>query len=189
MTVGRKMREQVLEEVRTELARYNPLDEARVPLELIAETSIRVTEADPGSDRPGTCRIIGETGERRTKVVGGQPVDFTIKDLVAEIRESHPTLFQSVETQPVVAPATGATARVSVPAAEGGVPAAHERARPVAPGEAKSATGPAKTRDVLMLADRGVARPEASSAENRGLLDARPELKKRVETKLHLLRG
>src|SRR4051812_37306134 len=91
------LRERVLDEIRTQLARYRPLEQAWMPLALIAETSIRLTEGQAGDG----YKVVDAQGRPRTKAVGGRTADLTIVDLVAEIREAHPTLFEPIETQPV----------------------------------------------------------------------------------------
>ena len=87
-------RERVLDEIRAELARYNPLEQACVPLEVIVEASVRLI------DEPGTgYRVVDDQGRPRTRVVDGSTIDLTIRDLVAEIRDAHPMLFEPVETR------------------------------------------------------------------------------------------
>jgi endonuclease YncB( thermonuclease family) len=89
------VREQVRGAIRAEVARQNPVEDARHSLELIAETAVRFE----GEDSVG-YRIIDENGEARTRVDNGATVDFTIRDLVADLRDKHPTLFQAAPLDP-----------------------------------------------------------------------------------------
>src|SRR3954447_5308220 len=86
------VRERVRDEIRAELARHDPLESARGPLELIAETSIRFVE-DGDAIRP---QVVDADGRPRTKQQDGATVELTIQDLVAELRASHPTLFRAM---------------------------------------------------------------------------------------------
>lgn len=82
-------RDQVREMIRAEFAKHHPLDTARLPLELIAESAVRFTEGEAGT----TFAIVDETGAPRTKTRDGEAVALTIPDLVDEIRIKHPKLF------------------------------------------------------------------------------------------------
>jgi hypothetical protein len=76
--------------IRAEIARHDPTDDARGPLALIAETSVRSTL------RGGTpvVSVVDAQGRPRMRMEDGQPVDFTLSDLVAELRQRHPALFK-----------------------------------------------------------------------------------------------
>lgn len=89
--VKKTAREQVQEEIRAEIAKQDPIEGARTALEILAETSVQFIE-DGG---PIRYRIVGPDGEPRTTLNNGKAVDLTIRDIVAELREKHPTLFRS----------------------------------------------------------------------------------------------
>ena len=88
-------KQRVRDEIRAELAKQNPIESARGPLELIAETSICLIE-DGGEIR---YQVVDSEGKPRTKVKDGAAADLTIQDVVAELREAHPTLFRSVQSE------------------------------------------------------------------------------------------
>ena len=88
-------KQRVRDEIRAELAKQNPIESARGPLELIAETSIRFIE-DGGEIR---YQVVDNEGKPRTKVKNGAAADLTIQDVVAELREAHPTLFRSAQSE------------------------------------------------------------------------------------------
>src|SRR4051812_47513186 len=75
--------------IRTELAKHNPLEHSRGPLELIAETSVRLAE-----DGSGEYEVVDEQGKVRTAVRDGEVAKMTVAELVAEFRAKHPTLFK-----------------------------------------------------------------------------------------------
>ncbi len=108
-------KERVRDEIRAEIAKRNPVESARTPLELIAETSIRFVE--------GRYEVVDSEGQPRTKVEGGEEVGLTIQDLADEIRSAHPTLFRSAEDSAKPAAPENAAER---PAAAG------ERSSPLA---------------------------------------------------------
>jgi hypothetical protein len=83
------LRERIRNEIREELAKHQPVETARMALELLAEISIRFVEED-GSAR---YQVLDQNGRPRTKVVDGKAVDLAIPDLVAELRDKHPMLF------------------------------------------------------------------------------------------------
>lgn len=88
-------REHVREMVRAEIAKHNPLPDARRPLELIAETSLRFIE-DGG---PAQYQVVDYDGRPRTRIKDGEAAELTIEDLVAELRRKHPTLFEPARTE------------------------------------------------------------------------------------------
>jgi endonuclease YncB( thermonuclease family) len=83
-------RDRVREVIRAEVARAEPVDDARGPLELIVETSLRYSETG-GLE---TVTVVDEKGEPRTAMRQGQAVAMTVQDLVEELRVQHPTLFK-----------------------------------------------------------------------------------------------
>lgn len=85
------VREKVREMIRAEVARQHPVEDARHTLELIAETAIRFTEDGDAT----TFHVIDDEGQPRTVLRDGQAVDFTVQDLVAELRGKHPSLFRA----------------------------------------------------------------------------------------------
>jgi endonuclease YncB( thermonuclease family) len=98
--------EQVRETIRAELDKHRPIEVARGPLELIAESSLRYT----GEDGSGRFRVVDAEGQPRTKVEDGRVVEFTIADLVRELVGKHPRLFrrEEPETRPAPVPAPAA---------------------------------------------------------------------------------
>jgi hypothetical protein len=77
-------RDRLREIIRSEVAKANPIDDARRPVELIVETSVRLA----GNDGR-TLEVIDEKGHLRT--------GMTIQDVLKELRAKHPTLFKPHE--------------------------------------------------------------------------------------------
>ncbi len=100
------MREQVRETIRAEVSRLNPTDSARRPLELIIESSVRYTATDEGT----RISVVDASGQPRTVERDGRVAAFTIRDLLEELRLTHPALFRPAERpgKPAVAPAPAA---------------------------------------------------------------------------------
>lgn len=109
------MKERVRDEIRAEIAKRDPIETARAPLELIAESSIRFIE-DGGSLG---YKVVDAEGTPRTKAENGAVVDFTVQDLVAELQAAHPTLFRSAEP----ARGAGGAAEAGVGGSSRGAPA------------------------------------------------------------------
>jgi hypothetical protein len=108
------MREQVREIIRAEVGRLNPTDDARRPLELIIESSVRYSAADDGT----RISVVDARGQPRTVERDGKLAAFTIRDLLDELRLTHPALFRSSDR--IERPA-GASVRVG-PAARWALP-------------------------------------------------------------------
>jgi endonuclease YncB( thermonuclease family) len=89
------MRERMREAIRAEIDRINPTDDARRALELIVESSVRPSEAD------GELKltIIDQSGQPRTIEKDGHPTDFTLHDLLEELRVRYPVLFRPAKTE------------------------------------------------------------------------------------------
>lgn len=104
------MREQVRETIRAEVSRLNPTDDARRPLELIIESSVRYTATDEGT----RISVVDASGQPRTVEREGRVAAFTIRDLLEELRLTHPALFRSADRpgRPAVAPALATPAPV-----------------------------------------------------------------------------
>lgn len=104
------MREQVRETIRAEVSRLNPTDDARRPLELIIESSLRYTATDEGT----RISVVDASGQPRTVEREGRVAAFTIRDLLEELRLTHPALFRSADRpgRPAVAPALATPAPV-----------------------------------------------------------------------------
>ena len=102
------MREQVRETIRAEVSRLNPTDSARRPLELIIESSVRYTATDEGT----RISVVDTSGQPRTIERDGRVAAFTIRDLLEELRLTHPALFRPADRpgKPAVAPAPAAPA-------------------------------------------------------------------------------
>jgi hypothetical protein len=75
-------------EIKSELAKLNPLDDARDAIELLAGKSVRTKMVDGKV----TVEVLDVNNNPRIKDVQGTP--FTIADLLAEVRESRPSLFK-----------------------------------------------------------------------------------------------
>lgn len=92
----KEMREKLRRIIQAEVAKSNPTDDARRPLELIVETSVRYAEAD------GEARItvVDDTGRPRVSQTDGKAVPFTLQDLIEELRRDHPILFRSQDGPP-----------------------------------------------------------------------------------------
>ncbi len=76
--------------IRAEVDRAQPIEDARRSIELIAETSIRAIESDNGLK----LLVVDEDRRPRTKQENGVVHDFTVRDLIQELRLKHPKLFQ-----------------------------------------------------------------------------------------------
>lgn len=83
-------RERVREIIRAEVERFHPTDDARYPLELIVESSIRYREAEGGL----AITVVDDSGQPRTRTEEGHSTAFTIADLLEEIRRTRPMLFK-----------------------------------------------------------------------------------------------
>jgi hypothetical protein len=85
-----RLQDRVREAIRAEIARHDPTDDARRPLELIAETFVRASLVE---DRL-TIRVVDARGQVRTKDDDGRAVDLTLCDLIEELRVRHPAMFR-----------------------------------------------------------------------------------------------
>ena len=85
---GENPQKQIQALIRAEIARYHPIKAALRPLEIIAESSVRIIVQNGGLAR---YEIIDEDGVVRAGSQCGHPL--TIADLVAELRTKHPSLF------------------------------------------------------------------------------------------------
>src|SRR4051812_20051745 len=75
-------RDRLREIIRDAVAKANPIDDARRPVELIVETSVRLADRDGG-----TVQVVDGQGHVR----GG----VTIADVLEELREKPPPLFKA----------------------------------------------------------------------------------------------
>jgi hypothetical protein len=75
-------------EIKSELAKLNPLDDARDAIELLAGKSVRTKMVDGKV----AVEVLDTNGNPRIKDVQGAP--FTIADLLTEVRDSRPSLFK-----------------------------------------------------------------------------------------------
>ena len=130
-------RERARGEIRAELARQRPIEDARVALELIAESALRF----PVDAGPLGYRVVDENGAPRVATRDGVVADFTIRDLVADLRQKHPTLFKPMASDAANEPEAAAPSAPAQPPSRDWlmvketVPAAAEPAPPSAPGE------------------------------------------------------
>lgn len=76
--------------ISTEVAKLDPSEDARHPLELIVETSVRCAETETGLK----ITVVDEAGRPRMTDKDGEPVPFTLQDLLEELRRDHPILFK-----------------------------------------------------------------------------------------------
>jgi hypothetical protein len=77
--------------IRSEVDKLNPTDDARRALELIIESSVRPSEVDGAMK----ITVVGQNGQPRMIEKEGQNAEFTLQDLLDELRVSHPILFKS----------------------------------------------------------------------------------------------
>jgi endonuclease YncB( thermonuclease family) len=140
-------RERARGEIRAELARQRPIDDARVALELIAESALRF----PLDAGPLGYRVVDENGAPRVARRDGVEADYTISDLVADLRHKHPTLFK--------------------PAAPGGADQPEAATAPATP-------EPPAPRDWLLVKETGPATTEA--APEAATLVATPDVEARA---------
>ncbi|MBB3020201.1 endonuclease YncB(thermonuclease family) [Microvirga lupini] len=89
-----RMREEMRDTIRAELDKINPTDDARRALELIIESSVRPSEVD------GELKltIIDQDGKPRTVDRNEQQREFTLQDLLEELRGRYGVLFRSVKS-------------------------------------------------------------------------------------------
>ena len=78
-------------QIKTEVAKANPLDDARDAVELLVSKFVRTSM----KDGKVVVDVIDQNGNPRIKDHAGTP--FTVADLVAEIRESRASLFKPDE--------------------------------------------------------------------------------------------
>ena len=90
---GEKPQKQIQALIRAEIARHHPIQGAFRPLEIIAESSVRVVDNGDSA----RYEIIDEDGVVRAGPEYGRPL--TIADLVAELRNKHPSLFEVASAQ------------------------------------------------------------------------------------------
>jgi endonuclease YncB( thermonuclease family) len=88
-----QMRERMRETIRAELDKINPTDDARRALELIIESSVRPSEVDGALK----LTIIDQDGKPRTIEKDGQRTEFTLQDLLEELRIRYGVLFRSAK--------------------------------------------------------------------------------------------
>jgi endonuclease YncB( thermonuclease family) len=86
-----QMRERMRETIHAELDKINPTDDARRALELIIESSLRPSEVD------GELKltVIDQDGKPRTIERNGQQTEFTLQDLLEELRGRYGVLFRA----------------------------------------------------------------------------------------------
>lgn len=82
------------ETIRAELDTINPTGDARRALELIIELSVRPSEVDGALK----LTIIDHDGKPRMIEKDGQQTEFTLRDLLAELRVRYPVLFCPAKT-------------------------------------------------------------------------------------------
>ncbi|WP_114943229.1 hypothetical protein [Microvirga calopogonii] len=85
-----RTRERMREVIHAELDRIHPTDDARRALELIIESSVRPSEENGALK----LSIIDHDGKTRTIEKNGQTAEFTLQDLLEELRGKYPVLFR-----------------------------------------------------------------------------------------------
>jgi endonuclease YncB( thermonuclease family) len=85
-----RMRERMREVIHAELDRIHPTDDSRRALELIIESSVRPSEENGALK----LTIIDHEGNKRTTEKDGQTAEFTLQDLLDELRVKYPVLFR-----------------------------------------------------------------------------------------------
>ncbi len=85
-----QMRDRMRETIHAELDKIHPTDDARRALELIIESSVRPSEMDGALK----LTIIDHHGKPRTIERNGQKAEFTLHDLLDELRVKYPVLFR-----------------------------------------------------------------------------------------------
>lgn len=85
-----QMRDRMREIIHAELDRIHPTDDARRALELIIESSVRPSEVDGALK----LTIIDHDGKPRTIEKDGRQAEFTLHDLLDELRVKYPVLFR-----------------------------------------------------------------------------------------------
>ncbi len=88
-----QMRERMRETIHAELDRINPTDDARRALELIIESSLRPSEVDGALK----LTVIDQDGKPRFVEKDGQQREFTLQDLLEELRGRYGVLFRSAK--------------------------------------------------------------------------------------------
>lgn len=83
-------RDRMREIIHAELDRIHPTDDARRALELIIESSVRPSEVDGALK----LTIIDHDGKPRMMERDGQQAEFTLHDLLDELRVKYPVLFR-----------------------------------------------------------------------------------------------
>ncbi|WP_315740120.1 hypothetical protein [Bradyrhizobium sp. SZCCHNR1093] len=78
-------------QIKSEVAKANPLDDARDAVELLVSKFVKTSM----KDGQVSVQVLDTNGNPRIKDVNGTP--FTVADLVAEIRESRASLFKPEE--------------------------------------------------------------------------------------------
>jgi len=85
-----RMRDRMREIIHAELDRIHPTDDARRALELIIESSVRPSEENGALK----LAIIDHNGKTRTIEKDGRSAEFTLHDLLDELRVTYPVLFR-----------------------------------------------------------------------------------------------
>jgi len=90
---GTTMSDEIEKLIGEEVDKRNPRPAARNALVLMALGRVDAAGESLAEGVPFRCRILDEKGQRRTRVQDGQEVDLTIADLIAELHQQHPRLF------------------------------------------------------------------------------------------------
>lgn len=93
--------------IHAELDRIHPTDDARRALELIIESSVRPSEVDETLK----LTVIDHNGKTRVIERDGRAAEFTLHDLLEELRVKYPVLFRPAKPDPASLEETGEPAR------------------------------------------------------------------------------
>ncbi|MGO4526710.1 thermonuclease family protein [Microvirga sp. 2MCAF35] len=85
-----RIRDRMREVIHAELDRIHPTDDSRRALELIIESSVRPSEENGALK----LTIIDHEGKMRMIEKDGQTAEFTLRDLLDELRVKYPVLFR-----------------------------------------------------------------------------------------------
>jgi hypothetical protein len=102
----------VTNQIKAELSKLNPVEGVDDAIELLAERSIRTVEKDGKFE----VQVVDAAGNIRHKLDGSTLVPLTVSDLMSEIKEAKPGLFQAEPKGGV-----GITPGNGVPRPNGGV--------------------------------------------------------------------
>ncbi|MCB8819525.1 thermonuclease family protein [Microvirga rosea] len=81
--------------IRREIASFHPTEDARQPLELIVESTLRYSD----NDGILTLTVLDESGKVRLTGTGEAEAEMVVRDVLSEIRRTRPALFENEQDQ------------------------------------------------------------------------------------------